>query len=104
MTSFALSSAWHASRITDASELIDLPARLGFGAVELSSVGLDVTRALQHLASAGALPIVSVHAPCPVPYPGAARLDDLACLDDRRRQASVDYTRATIDLAAALGA
>ncbi len=104
MTRFALSSAWHASRVTDAREIFDLPARLGFDAVELSSVGLDIIRPLQHLAPAAAIPIVSVHAPCPVPYPGAARLDDLACLDDRRRRASVDYTKATIDLATALGA
>ena len=104
MTRFGLSSAWHASSVRGARELLDLPASLGFGAVELSSVGPDITRSLQHLASAAVIPIVSVHAPCPVPFPGAARLDDLACLDDRRRQASVDYTRATIDLAAALGA
>ncbi|MGQ0551291.1 MAG: sugar phosphate isomerase/epimerase family protein, partial [Armatimonadota bacterium] len=104
MTRFALSSAWHASNVTDARELLDVPARLGFDAVELSSVGVELTRPLQQLATAGTLPIVSVHAPCPVPYPGASRLDDLASLDDRRRQASVDYTKATIDLASALGA
>jgi sugar phosphate isomerase/epimerase len=101
---FALSTAWHIARITDARELLALPARLGFGGVELSSVGLDLAAEVREVAGDGYPPIVSLHAPCPVPYPGAARLDDLAALDERRRRAAVDFTKATVDMAAAVGA
>ncbi len=104
MSRFALSTAWHAHRVTQASELLGLPVRLGFDAVELSSVGRDLTQAVEEIARDSMPPIVSLHAPCPMPYAGAERLDDLACLDEDRRQAAVDYTKQTIDLAVALGA
>jgi len=101
---FALSTAWHVARVTDARELLGLPARLGFGGVELSSVGVDLAAEVRQVAGDGYPPIVSLHAPCPVPYAGAARLDDLAALDERRRRAAVDFTKATVDMAAAVGA
>ena len=104
MSRFALSTAWHIGRVTEARELLGLPARLGFGGVELSSVGLDLAAEVREVAGDGYPPIVSLHAPCPVPYPGAARLDDLAALDERRRRAAVDFTRATVDMAVAVGA
>lgn len=104
MSRFALSTAWHIGRVTEARELLSLPARLGFGAVELSSVGRDLAAEVREVAGDGYPPIVSLHAPCPMPYPGAARLDDLAALDERRRRDAVDFTKATVDTAVAVGA
>jgi sugar phosphate isomerase/epimerase len=104
MAGFALSTGWHAPRVADARELLALPARLGFAAVELSSIGSDLAQALQGLVRDGLPPVVSLHAPCPVPYPGAERLDDLAALEEPRRLAAVGYTKESIDLAAVLGA
>lgn len=104
MARFALSTAWHAARTRDAAEILRVPARLGFEGIELSSVDSDVTDAVLKTARDGFPPIGSLHAPCPVPYPGAARLDDLASLDEARRGAAVDFTRRTVDFAAAIGA
>ncbi len=104
MSRFALSTAWHIGRVTEAHELLSLPARLGFGGVELSSVGMDLAAEVREVAGDGYPPVVSLHAPCPVPYPGAARLDDLAELDENRRRAAVDFTKATVDMAVAVGA
>lgn len=104
LSPFALSTAWHIARVTEARELLGLPARLGFGGVELSSVGMDLAAEVREVVGDGFPPVVSLHAPCPVPYPGAARLDDLAALDERRRRAAVDFVKATVDLAAAVGA
>lgn len=101
---FSLSTAWHIGRVTEARELLGLPERLGFGGVELSSVGLELAAEVREVAGDGYPPIVSLHAPCPVPYPGAARLDDLAALDERRRRAAVDFTKATVDMAVAVSA
>ncbi len=104
MVRFALSTAWHAPWVTDARELLAVPARLGFEGVELSSISPELTRALQQIIPSGALPVVSLHAPTPVPYPGAERLDDLASPDEHRRLAAVDHHKQTIDVAASAGA
>lgn len=104
MAGWALSTVWHESRTAEPSELLGLPGRLGFCGVELSSVDARCVEALAGLGRDGLPPIVSVHAPCPVPYPGGARSDHLASLREAQRVAAVDHTRRTIDAASALGA
>ena len=101
---FALSTAWHLAQSEEPAEILRLTAELGFDGIELSSLSAEAAGALRELLNSEPLPVVSIHAPCPIPYEGAARLDDLACTDDRRRRAAVDYTKRTIDLATDVGA
>ncbi len=104
MTRWALSTVWHESRVSEPSELLGLPGRIGFGGIELSSVDARCVEALVALGRDGLPPVVSLHAPCPVPYPGGARADYLASAEEAQRVAAVDHTRRTIDAAEALGA
>lgn len=67
MIRFALSTAWHAPRVTGAIDLFALPAHLGFDGIELSSVGAARVERVRYLDPDGVLPVVSLHAPCPVP-------------------------------------
>lgn len=101
---FALSTGWHLAHIDEPAQIPSLTAELGFDGIELSSLSAEAAGALRGLLASEPLPVVSIHAPCPIPYEGAARLDDLACTDDRRRRAAVDYTKRTIDLAAGVDA
>lgn len=101
---FALSTGWHLAHIDEPEQILSLTAELGFDGIELSSLSTEAAGALQEVLTSEPLPVVSIHAPCPIPYDGAARLDDLACTNDRRRRAAIDYTKRTIDLASGVGA
>ncbi|MDR7520188.1 MAG: sugar phosphate isomerase/epimerase family protein [Armatimonadota bacterium] len=100
----ALSTAWHLPRGTEPQTIPRLTTAMGFEGIELSSLSPEATRLLRQALREEPLTVVSVHAPCPVPYDGAARLDDLASTDRRRRLAAIDYVKRTIDLAAEVGA
>jgi len=102
----ALSTAWSAPRADRADALFAQSAALGFRHMELSSLEAPVVAEIEARAAGFSTAaadgstgprIVSLHAPCPIPYAGAARLDDLAALDETRRLAAVDHTKRTID-------
>lgn len=106
----ALSTSWNALRHSDGETLLFEIKQLGFGKIELSfnlthSMVEGIGRALDDFG----IRVVSVHNYCPIPggLEQEKALPDcfaMSSLDAQERAAALNFTKRTIDTAAALGA
>ncbi|MBI2303717.1 MAG: sugar phosphate isomerase/epimerase [Chloroflexi bacterium] len=101
----SLSTMWGAKRFPHMANFVATAQKMGFSHVELN---YDLSPPLlAQVLENGQLPVSSIHAPCPsppVPSGVSASRLPLSSLEGEERRWSIDLAKATIDLAARLGA
>jgi len=105
-----LSTAWNAFRYIQAPELISEIKAIGFDEVELSfNLTSQMVESVVELVQKNSIKVNSLHNFCPMPE-GLRRREALpdcysmASIDEVERQASLKFTKNTIDIAQRLGA
>ncbi|MCF7837637.1 MAG: sugar phosphate isomerase/epimerase [Candidatus Marinimicrobia bacterium] len=105
---FALSTHWNAGRHAHGEAVIEEILELGFRQVELGyDLRSDQAPGIRKWVAQGAIQVVSVHAPCPIPLGALRGHPELATLcepDAQRRALARDYLERTIAFAAEIGA
>lgn len=102
----SLSTMWAQQErfVADMHEFVREVLGLGYDAIEVSHS--TPAAPFERLMSHPGVPISSIHAPAPLVRDGADRANsslNLAALDDAERQTAIDYTKGSIDHAAAAG-